>query len=200
MIQILNNLNYAQKSGGELDVITSFDVEIDKETALISYETKEKYRHQGYASKGLNLLRETLFSDDNILFLELIHLSGDYSRKVAENGGFFSRNGSLEYWVSLNPNAEQIINNKLQSLDISSTKYKRTRKLLDKAETLRKVETLAKQKMQAKLDGLLQQREAEDNEDYKNSLETEISHLQGIIESQDVKKLQILYFCLFGGF
>lgn len=74
--------------GGKLDVTTSFDVEINKETDLISYETKEKYRHQGYASKGLNLLRDTLFSDDNILFLELINLSGDYSRKVAENGGF----------------------------------------------------------------------------------------------------------------
>lgn len=77
----------------------------------------------------------------------------------------------------------------MQSLDISSTKYKRTHKLLDKAKTLRKVETLAKQKMQAKLDSLLQQREVEDDEDYKNVLETEISHLQGIIESQDVKKL-----------
>lgn len=175
--------------GGKLEVITSFDVEINKETALISYETKEKYRHQGYASKGLNLLRETLFSDSNILFLELINLSGDYSRKVAENAVFFSRYGSLDYWVSLNPNAEQLINDKLQSLDISSTKYKRTHKLLDKAETLRKVETLSKQKMQAKLNSLLQQREVEDNEDYKNSLEVEINHLQGILEPQDVKKL-----------
>lgn len=174
-------LNYVQKSG-KLDVITSFDVEINKETALISYETKEKYRHQGYASKGLNLIRETLFNDDNILFLELIYLSGDYSRKVDENGDFFSRSGNLEYWVSLNPNAEQLINDKLQSLDVSSTKYKRTYKLLDK------VETLAKQKMQAKLDSLLQQREIESDEEYKNNLATEISHLQGILEPQDVKK------------
>ncbi len=41
--------------------IVSFDVEINKETALISYETKENYRHQGYASIGLSLLRDTTF-------------------------------------------------------------------------------------------------------------------------------------------
>ena len=54
--------------------IVSFDVEIDKETALISYETQEKFRNKGYASKGLNLLKDVLFNDDNILFLELINL------------------------------------------------------------------------------------------------------------------------------
>ena len=43
--------------------IVSFDVEIDKETALISYETQEKFRNKGYASKGLNLLKDVLFNE-----------------------------------------------------------------------------------------------------------------------------------------
>lgn len=83
--------------------IVSFDVEINKEIALISYETKESFRNQGYASKGLTLLRDTLFSNNSILFLELINLSGDYSRKVAENAGFFSRSNNLDYYICLNP-------------------------------------------------------------------------------------------------
>lgn len=193
LVQTENGLNFKEfklcsEIGMELDVITSFDVEINNETALISYYTKEKYQNQGYASKGLKMLSDTLFSND-ILFLELIHLSGDYSRKVAENAGFFSRSGNLEYWVSLNPYFEQILRDKLNSLDVSSIAYKKTGKLLEKAKTLRKVESLAKEKMQEKLDSLLQQRDHVDDESYKNKLELEISHLQNIIEPKEVKKL-----------
>ncbi len=170
--------------------IVSFDVEIDKETALISYETQEKFRNKGYASKGLNLLKDVLFNDDNILFLELINLSGDYSRKVAENAGFFSRSGNLDYYVLLNPLAEQILNDKLNFLDVSSVKYKKTYQLLEKVKKLRQVEFFSKQKMQAKLDELLQQREVVDSVDYKEYIESEINHLQKVlIDSQDIKKL-----------
>ena len=170
--------------------IVSFDVEIDKETALISYETQEKFRNKGYASKGLNLLKDVLFNDDNILFLELINLSGDYSRKVAENAGFFSRSGNLEYYVLLNPLAEQILNDRLNFLDVSSVKSKKTHQLLEKVKNLRQVEFFSKQKMQAKLDELLQQREVVDSVDYKEYIESEINHLQKVlIDSQDIKKL-----------
>lgn len=170
--------------------IVSFDVEIDKETALISYETQEKFRNKGYASKGLNLLKDVLFNDDNILFLELINLSGDYSRKVAENAGFFSRSGNLDYYVLLNPLAEQILNDRLNFLDVSSVKSKKTHQLLEKVKKLRQVEFFSKQKMQAKLDELLQQREVVDSVDYKEYIESEINHLQKVlIDSQDIKKL-----------
>ena len=170
--------------------IVSFDVEIDKETALISYETQEKFRNNGYASKGLNLLKDVLFNDDNILFLELINLSGDYSRKVAENAGFFSRSGNLDYYVLLNPLAEQILNDRLNFLDVSSVKFKKTHQLLEKVKKLRQVEFFSKQKMQAKLDELLQQREVVDSVDYKEYIESEINHLQKVlIDSQDIKKL-----------
>lgn len=170
--------------------IVSFDVEIDKETALISYETQEKFRNKGYASKGLNLLKDVLFNDDNILFLELINLSGDYSRKVAENAGFFSRSGNLDYYVLLNPLAEQILNDRLNFLDVSSVKSKKTHQLLEKVKNLRQVEFFSKQKMQAKLDELLQQREVVDSVDYKEYIESEINHLQKVlIDSQDIKKL-----------
>lgn len=170
--------------------IVSFDVEIDKETALINYETQEKFRNKGYASKGLNLLKDVLFNDDNILFLELINLSGDYSRKVAENAGFFSRSGNLDYYVLLNPLAEQILNDRLNFLDVSSVKFKKTHQLLEKVKKLRQVEFFSKQKMQAKLDELLQQREVVDSVDYKEYIESEINHLQKVlIDSQDIKKL-----------
>ena len=168
--------------------IANFYIETNKETALISYDTQESFRHQGYASKGLNLLKDTLFNDGNILFLELIHLSGEYSRKVAENAGFFSRSNNLEYYICLNPRAEQILNDRLSSLDITSAEYKSTQKLLKKAQTLRCAENSAKQKLQDKLDELLKLSEIIEPGDYKKSIDTEIRHLQKILAtSQDIK-------------
>lgn len=170
--------------------IVSFDVEINKETALISYETKESFRHQGYASKGLNLLNDTLFSNDSILFLELINLSGDYSRKVAENAGFFSPNNTPDYYVFLNPRAEEIINEKLNTLDASSQIYKKAQRQMDKVSNLRRRENFAKEKMHAKLEQLLYEKELTESEEYRKVLESEINHLQKIlIDQQDTKSL-----------
>lgn len=170
--------------------IVSFDVEINKETALISYETKEGFRHQGYASKGLNLLNDTLFSNDSILFLELINLSGDYSRKVAENAGFFSPNNTLDYYVLLNPRAEEIINEKLNTLDASSQIYKKAQRQMDKVSNLRRRENFAKEKMHTKLEQLLYEKELTESEEYRKVLEAEINHLQKIlIGQQDTKRL-----------
>lgn len=170
--------------------IVHFWVEINKETALISYETQESFRNQGYASKGLILLRDTLFSNGSILFLELIHLSGDYSRKVAENAGFFSRSNNLEYYFCLNPHAEQIINDRLSSLDTFSVEYKRTLKLFEKVQNNRLYEKRAKQKLQDKLNELLQRRELEEPGEYRERIETEIDHIQKILpNSYDIKKL-----------
>ena len=42
------------------EVITSYSVEWNRTNALISYETSEKYRNQGYASLGLNMLKKEL--------------------------------------------------------------------------------------------------------------------------------------------
>lgn len=169
--------------------IVEFNVENNKETDLISYETQENFRNQGYASKGLILLRDTLFSNDSILFLELINLSGDYSRKVAENAGFFSRSGNLNYYACLNPRAEQIINARLSALDISSIEYKRMQKLLNKVQAMRSNETKAKQKLQDKLDELLQTIELEEPGEYRDYIEAEIRHLQNILPDSSVKKL-----------
>ena len=188
LVQAENGVDF--KLCNEMGVqIVGFDVEISKETAFISYETQESFRNQGYASKGLILLRDTLFSDDSILFLGLINLSGDFSRKVAENAGFFSRSGNLDYYICLSPHAEQIINDRLSSLDISSFEYKRTQRIFEKVQTLRHAENRAKQKLQDKLDELLQIRELEEPDDYKKYVESEINHLERILAvSQDIEK------------
>lgn len=188
LVQAENGVDF--KLCNEMGVqIVGFDVEISKETALISYETQESFRNQGYASKGLILLRDTLFSDDSILFLELINLSGDFSRKVAENARFFSRSGDFDYYICLSPHAEQIINDRLSSLDISSFEYKRTQRIFKKVQTLRHAENRAKQKLQDILEELLQIRELEEPDDHKKYVESEINHLERILAvSQDIKK------------
>lgn len=56
---------------------------------------------------------KTKLFEEEMLFLELINLSGDYSRKVAENAGFFSYSGNLDCFVAVNPNAESILEKKL---------------------------------------------------------------------------------------
>lgn len=169
--------------------IVSFDVEWNKETALISYVTKEKFRNKGFASYGLNLLKEVLFNDKNILFLELINLSGDYSRKVAENAGFFSPYNTLDYYICLNPHAEEIINGRLCSLENSSNMNNNSQKLLNKIKNLRIRENKSKEKMHNKLEQLLQQRELIEESDYKKYIESEINHLERILKiSQDIEK------------
>jgi len=169
--------------------VVSFFVEIDKETALISYETKESFRNQGYASKGLILLKDALFNNNSILFLKLINLTGDYSRKVAENAGFFSRTNNLNYYVCLNLHAVEIINDKLSRLDISSVEYKNTQELLKKANAWRRSENKAKQKLQDKLNYLLEVLEIEEPGDYKDWIKSEISHLEKILAGlQDIEK------------
>lgn len=194
LVQVENNADFKQfKLCDESDKkIGNFYVEVDKETALISYDTEEEFRHQGYASKGLNLVRDNLFSDDNILFLELINLTSDYSRKVAENAGFFSKSGNLDYWVLSNPRAEEIVNNRLNSLDVSSPEYKKANRLLNKARIWQEAANKAKEQLHNKLESLLQQRDLEDEDmpdNYKNYLNSEIHHLQGILPAtQSVTK------------
>lgn len=160
--------------------IVSFDVELNKETALISYETKEKFRNMGFASYGLNLLKSILFSDKNILFLELINLSGDYSRKVAENAGFFSPTNTPNYYVCINPEALEIVNERIDG-------GRKELKLLDKINRLRDSEEKAKMKMLEKLNQLLEYREITDDQEYIKEIEAEIGHLERILESQDKK-------------
>lgn len=169
------------------DEVASFDVEIDKETALISYETKQEYRNMGYASLGLNLLKNALFSDFNILFLVLINLSGDYSRKVAENAGFFSPSHSIDYYISLNPNAEIITEELFKQLDSSSTEYRKKQNLHNKIKGLRTCENRSKEELKRKLKQLLQeQATGVEPGFYKKYIEGEINHLQNILrEPQD---------------
>lgn len=190
LVQTENDVDFKQFKlcNENNDCIVSFDVEVNKETALISYETKEEFRNQGFASRGLNLLKEVLFNG-GILFLELINLSGDYSRKVAENAGFFSPSNSLNYYVSLNPNAEEIVNNKLHDLEPNSAQLKKLKKQLEKISNMRLGENRAKENLHNKLEQLLQEREFCEPGDYKNSIEDEISHIQKIIfGSQDIEK------------
>ena len=163
------------------EVVTSFDVEIDKETALISYDTKEQFRRQGFASLGLNLLKETLSKDNRILFFELIDLSGDYSRKVAENAGFFSPSNSLNYYVALNARAEEFVNEGLHNVEASSIQLKKLKRNLEKISSLRQSEKKAKEKMHEKLEQLLQEKELIEPGEYKDSIEAEISHIQKIV-------------------
>jgi len=68
--------------------------------------------------------------------------------------------------------------------------YKKTQRLLNKAQALRCAENKAKEKLQEKLDGLLQIRELEDPGDYRDYIEAEINHLKKILpDSDDIKKL-----------
>ncbi len=72
LIQVEDDINFKEFKlcNKNNEQIVSFDVELNKGTALISYETIEKFRNNGFASYGLNLLKDFLFGDNNILFLE----------------------------------------------------------------------------------------------------------------------------------
>ena len=139
LLQTENDLDYKEFKlcNDDGDIIVSFDVEISNGKALISYETKEEFRNQGFASSGLNMLKNILFSNTGILFLELINLSGDYSRKVAENAGFFSPNHSIDYYISLNPDAEIIIDEQIHQLNPSSAEYIKKQNVQKKIKRLR---------------------------------------------------------------
>lgn len=173
------------------DVLSTFYVEIEKDTALISYDTSSKHRNKGYASKGLRLVRQALFEDDNILFLELINLSGDYSRKVAENAGFFSPNNSIDYYVALNERAEEILNNKLSSLDASSSEHNNILRKLNKVNSKREQENKAIQKLRNELKKQSDLLEIADDEEYKQRIQAEIHHLTNILESTDQKNKEL---------
>lgn len=193
LIQTENRKNFKEFKlcNEENEYIVSFDVEIEKETALISYDTKEEFRHQGFASLGLNLLKEILF-DDNILFLELIDLSGDYSRKVAENAGFFSPSNSLNHYIALNPRAEEIVNNRIHDLDPNLAQFKKGKKQLEKINYNRHKEDIAREKMHNKLEQLMKQNELIEPGDYKKSIEAEISHLQKILMTSQKEEKKTL--------
>lgn len=188
LLQIKNDFDFKEFKlcNDDGEILVSFDVEINKDTALISYETKPEFRNKGFASLGLNMLKDTLFRDSNILFLELINLSGDYSRKVAENASFFSPNHSINYYISLNPNAEMIVDEQIRQLDSSSTEYIKKQNIQKKIERLRSKENLSKEELRIKLEQLLQQVEMEESGDYRKSIEAEILHLQNLLgESQN---------------
>ena len=188
LLQTQNDLGYKtfELCNDDGDKVASFDVEIEKETAIISYETEKQFRNMGFASLGLNLLKNTLFSDSNILFLQLINLSSDYSRKVAENAGFFSPTHSINYYITLNPDAEIIIDELFKQLDPSSTEYRKKQYVLKKIKRLRISEARSKEELKIKLKQLLQQAEVVELGDYKKYIEDEINHLQNILgKSQD---------------
>ncbi|HAB67162.1 MAG TPA: hypothetical protein DCE23_07330 [Firmicutes bacterium] len=160
--------------------VAAFDVEINNETALISYSTKEEHRNQGYASKGLTLLKEKLFNEENILFLELINISNDYSRKVAENAGFFSNN-NINFYTSLNPNAEMIVKSHLSTLTDTSSEYRKVKILLEKITSWRRKEQAAKERLRLKLESLLQEKDVASPDEYREYVQSEIPHLTNIL-------------------
>lgn len=161
--------------------IVSFEVEFGTDKALISYETIEAYRNQGFASQGLCLLRDYLFQE-NILILELINLSGDHSRKVAENARFFSGSpNSLDFYLALNPLAENIIGEQIKSVVPGTLEHTKLEKKLHKVKKVRLRELSAKNALREKLNNLMATRELTDDLDYKDILSAEIKHLQNIL-------------------
>ena len=78
------------------------------------------------------MLRKELFTNNRALTLELINLSGDYSRKVAENAGFFSPHNSIDYYVTINPFAEEVLESKLQQCQSDSKLYTQLQRLLQR--------------------------------------------------------------------
>lgn len=174
--------DYKLKSESD-EEISSYTVEINKETALISYETNTAYRNQGYASLGLNLLKSELFKTNRILVLELINLSGDYSRKVAENAGFFSPHNSINYFVALHPFAENIVEKSMQQFERGTPEYSKQEKLLQRMRTLRKYQKKAHIRLANKLVSLKEEVKLTDDENYKKNLNDEIKHIERIFSN-----------------
>lgn len=161
--------------------ISSYTVERNKGKALISYETKEAFRKQGYASLGLNLLKDELFRDNRTLLLELINLSGDYSRKVAENAGFFSPNNSIDYFITLHPFAEDIVERRMQQLEKESVEYIRQERLLQRLRSLRQQQQNAQKRLLDKLNSLKAEEKVTTDERYRKDINAEIRHIERIL-------------------
>lgn len=172
--------DYKLKNASD-EEISSYTVEMDKEKALISYETNVAFRNQGYASLGLNLLKSELFKGNHTLILELINLSGDYSRKVAENAGFFSPHNSIDCFVALHPFAEDIIERSMQQFEKGTSGYIKQERLLQKMRNLRKQQIRANTRLTEKLSSLKTQLELTDNESYRINLKSEINHIERIL-------------------
>lgn len=177
-----NNEDYKLKSEAD-EEISSYSVERDKEKALISYETNVAFRNQGYASLGLNLLKSELFKGNRTLILELINLSGDYSRKVAENAGFFSPHNSIDYFVALHPFAEDIIERSMQQFERGTSEYIKQERLLQRMRNLRKQQKRANTRLADKLASLKTQVELTDDENYRMNLKSEINHIERILSN-----------------
>lgn len=184
-----NGAEYKLKNGDNVNIV-SYSVEYNKEnilkSALISYETKLEYRHQGYASLGLNMLKNEIFSGNHILLLELIHLSGDYSRKVAENAGFFPASGNLNYFVALHPFAEAIVTQQMSNVEKESSEYKKNERLLEKIKYRRISENVAMENLRNKLESLRQEHSyaiADQEMEYVKTLDVEISHIEKILNN-----------------
>lgn len=164
--------------------ISIYTVEKKREKSLISYETNVAFRNQGYASLGLNLLKNELFKDTHTLILELINLSGDYSRKVAENAYFFSPYHSMNYYIALHPLAEDIIEKSMQQLKRGTSEYEKQEHLLQKIKTLREYQKEAHIRLTNKLISLKAQVKLTNDENYIRSLKTEISHIESILSKE----------------
>lgn len=174
--------DYKLKSESD-EEISSYTVEINKEKALISYETNTAYRNQGYASLGLDLLKSELFKTNRTLVLELINLSGDYSRKVAENAGFFSPHNSINYFIALHPFAENIVEKSMQQFERGTPEYSKQERLLQRMRVLRKQQKEAHIRLANKLDSLKEEEKSTDDENYKKNLNDEIRHIERIFSN-----------------
>jgi len=159
---------------GKNEILTSFSIEFSGERqALISYETAPEHQHKGYASTGLNMVASYLFKK-GIIVLELINLSGDYSRKVAENAGFYEVGNGLLCFRKINPEAELIAPSE---------------KWLKKIESYRKHEGNYNERLEMKLSSLKEMLTIEENGDRKKEIETEINHLEKLLNSKNASIL-----------
>lgn len=163
------------------EILTRFTVEYEREKAIISYYTKPNFQNNGYASKGLNLLKKKLFESNRIFILDLINLSGEYSKNVAENAGFFSH-GSLDLYQTIHPHAEEILERKITSTSGDDKRYK---KILEKIRGMRKIQNKAKQKLADELLYMYRLREdiEETDDEYRKRIEKRIKHLEKIVDN-----------------
>lgn len=147
--------------------------------ALISYVTIESKRNNGYASIGLTLLRDRLFQE-GFCILEAIDISGEYSKRALENAGFFATSkDSLDNFVSLNPNAEEIISEQMLRSFKDSRQARYIELLYKEVLRLRFRKTQAYLEMHQRLLSCKESLELiDDNSQYKQTIEGEIRHLE----------------------
>lgn len=152
------------------EILTSFSIEFNaKNQALISYETEPNHQHKGYASIGLDMVANYLFKK-GIIVLELIDLTGDYSRKVAENAGFYEVGSGLTCFRRVNPEAELIAPNE---------------KWINKIEGYRNKERKYIEKLAMKLSSLKEMLAIENDSSRKKEIEEEIMHLERVLNSRN---------------